>query len=47
MIFEGQDIVGYNKAQMKAMRKEMQIVFQDPYSCLNPVWTSRASLRTL
>ena len=32
----GQDIVGYNKAQMKAMRKEMQIVFQDPYSCLNP-----------
>ena len=36
VIFEGQDIVGYNKAQMKAMRKEMQIVFQDPYSCLNP-----------
>ena len=32
----GQVIVGYNKAQMKAMRKEMQIVFQDPYSCLNP-----------
>ena len=36
VIFEGQDIVGYNKAQMKAMRKEMQIVFQDPYSCPNP-----------
>ena len=36
VIFEGQDIVGYNKAQMKAMRKEMQIVFQDPDSCLNP-----------
>ena len=36
VIFEGEDIVGYNKSRMKAMRKEMQIVFQDPYSCLNP-----------
>lgn len=36
VLFEGEDIVGYNKARMKAMRKEMQIVFQDPYSCLNP-----------
>lgn len=30
VIFEGQDIVGYNKAQMKAMRKEMQIVSRIP-----------------
>lgn len=36
VIFEGEDITGYSKARMKAMRKEMQIVFQDPYSCLNP-----------
>lgn len=36
VVFEGEDIVGYNRSRMKTMRKEMQIVFQDPYSCLNP-----------
>jgi len=36
VFFEGEDIVAYNKSRMKAMRKQMQIVFQDPYSCLNP-----------
>lgn len=34
--FWGRDIVGLNKAEMKEMRKKVQIVFQDPYSCLNP-----------
>jgi oligopeptide/dipeptide ABC transporter ATP-binding protein len=36
VIFRGTDIVGLNAAQMKEMRKKMQIVFQDPYSSLNP-----------
>lgn len=36
VIYNGEDIVKYNKSQMKEMRKKMQIVFQDPYSSLNP-----------
>ena len=34
--FWGRDIVGLGKGEMKEMRKKVQIVFQDPYSCLNP-----------
>ena len=34
--FEGKDILKYNKHQIKALKKEMQIIFQDPYSSLNP-----------
>ena len=34
--FDGEDIMKYSDAAMKAMRKRVQIVFQDPYSCLNP-----------
>ena len=35
------DVTKVNAAEMKALRKRVQIVFQDPYSCLNPrlsVW---------
>jgi peptide/nickel transport system ATP-binding protein/oligopeptide transport system ATP-binding protein len=34
--FEGQDITRLKGAGLKAMRREMQIIFQDPYSSLNP-----------
>lgn len=36
IIFEGKNILQYNKDQMRQMRKEMQIVFQDPFASLNP-----------
>ena len=36
VLFRGTDVVKLNAAQMKEMRKKMQIVFQDPYSSLNP-----------
>jgi oligopeptide/dipeptide ABC transporter ATP-binding protein len=36
IIYNGDDIVKYNFHKMKDMRKKMQIVFQDPYSSLNP-----------
>lgn len=36
IIFEGKDILQYNKEQMRKMRQEMQIVFQDPFASLNP-----------
>jgi oligopeptide/dipeptide ABC transporter ATP-binding protein len=34
--FEGVDITGFSKKRMRPLRREMQIVFQDPYSSLNP-----------
>ena len=36
VIFEGKDITKLNKAEMKLMRKDMQIIFQDPFSSLDP-----------
>jgi oligopeptide/dipeptide ABC transporter ATP-binding protein len=34
--FEGCDLLKLDKGGMRAMRRQMQIVFQDPYSSLNP-----------
>lgn len=34
--FEGRNILEMNKRQMRALRKDMQIVFQDPFASLNP-----------
>ncbi len=34
--FENQNIVGLPRKQMQLLRREMQIIFQDPYASLNP-----------
>jgi peptide/nickel transport system ATP-binding protein len=39
IIFEGKHILDMNNADLKEMRKHMQIIFQDPYSSLNPRMT--------
>jgi oligopeptide transport system ATP-binding protein len=36
VVFSGQDITGLDKKRLKELRKEMQIIFQDPYSSLDP-----------
>jgi oligopeptide/dipeptide ABC transporter ATP-binding protein len=36
ILFQGQDITYFNHRHMRALRKDMQVVFQDPYSSLNP-----------
>ena len=36
IIFDGQDITNFDSKQMRAIRKDMQIIFQDPYSSLPP-----------
>ena len=36
VFFEGQDIAVLNQREMRHMRKDMQIIFQDPYSSLDP-----------
>ena len=40
VIFEGQDLTSLKTKQMRAMRREMQVIFQDPYSSLNPRMTA-------
>ena len=51
IIFRGRDISRFSRSQMKPLRKEMQIIFQDPYGSLNPRMTVGKSieegLRTL
>lgn len=37
--FEGKPVFSLNKAEMRAIRKNMQIIFQDPYASLNPRMT--------
>lgn len=36
IIYKGKDITNCSKTELKALRKEIQIIFQDPYSSLNP-----------
>lgn len=36
IIFNGEDITAYKSPQMREIRKQMQIIFQDPYSSLPP-----------
>ena len=39
VVYDGKSIFDLNKTDMKAMRRNMQIIFQDPYSSLNPRMT--------
>jgi oligopeptide/dipeptide ABC transporter ATP-binding protein len=36
IFFKGEDILTYNRKKMREMRKKMQIIFQDPYSSIDP-----------
>lgn len=36
ILFEGENILGYGREKLKAFRREVQMIFQDPYSSLNP-----------
>lgn len=41
--FEGKNIIGLANSEMQGLRREMQIIFQDPYASLNP----RLSIRSI
>jgi oligopeptide transport system ATP-binding protein len=40
--FRGEDILSFSRARLRQARRDMQIVFQDPYSSLNPRMRVRA-----
>ncbi|QRN82064.1 ATP-binding cassette domain-containing protein [Chloroflexota bacterium] len=44
VIFDGEDITNSNARQTHALRQKMQIIFQDPYSSLNPRLTVGESI---
>ena len=45
IIFEGEDISQISKRRFKELRKEMQIIFQDPFASLNPRMTVEDIIR--
>lgn len=36
VLYKGQDLMKLSKSELRSLRKEVQIIFQDPYSSLNP-----------
>ncbi|NGX58537.1 MAG: Glutathione import ATP-binding protein GsiA [Chlamydiae bacterium] len=42
--FNNQDVRSFNKKRLKEFRREIQIIFQDPYSSLNPRKSVRESI---
>src|SRR5512145_1826258 len=36
VLFRGGDVLGFSAARLRQARRDMQVVFQDPYSSLNP-----------
>ena len=36
VVFEGQNVFELQRSEMKKLRRDMQIIFQDPYASLNP-----------
>ena len=44
LIFKGKDMAPLTPKEMRPLRKEMQIIFQDPYSSLNPRMTIGQSI---
>lgn len=36
VFFQGENILAYNKERLRNLRRQMQIIFQDPFSSLNP-----------
>ena len=41
VVYRGKNLAEYGREEMRQMRRELQIIFQDPYSSLNPRMTVR------
>jgi peptide/nickel transport system ATP-binding protein len=44
VVFEGTNLVSMSPAKLRELRKDLQIIFQDPYSSLNPRMTIGAAI---
>lgn len=44
IIYKGQDITNISKSELRELRKNIQIIFQDPYASLNPRMTIGAAI---
>lgn len=44
IVFQGDDLVKLSKAQLRARRRDMQMIFQDPYASLDPTKTVGTSI---
>jgi peptide/nickel transport system ATP-binding protein len=42
--FLGQDLISLSRQEIRASRRQMQMIFQDPHACLNPVMTVGQSI---
>ena len=45
ILLNGEDVTNVSRKQMKGLREKMQIIFQDPYSSLNPRMTIEETFR--
>jgi len=45
VIYNGQDLLSFDQEKMRQMRRELQIIFQDPYSSLNSRMTVKEQIR--
>ena len=45
ILYQGRDITYPNKRELRALREDMQIIFQDPYMTLNPRYTVEDTLK--
>ncbi len=45
LLFEGKDVTHVTPAELKKLREKMQIIFQDPYSSLNPRITVKSTIQ--
>ena len=44
VVFDGREIAGMSERDLRSLRREMQIVFQDPHASLNPAMTIEQSV---